>query len=88
MRSSRNWQNWTISFTVVAIFLVPKSIAIGRSNVTSSNSQIRTRDHGYMISVDTNVFMYAVGKEHSLQAQATEFDRMAVLNRDSTMHFR
>lgn len=35
-----------------------------------------------MIFVDTNVFMYAVGKEHSLQAQATEFFRTSVLNRD------
>ena len=35
-----------------------------------------------MIFVDTNVFMYVVGKEHSLQAQATEFFRTSVLNRD------
>ena len=35
-----------------------------------------------MIFVDTNVFMYAVGKEHSLQTQATEFFRTSVLNRD------
>ena len=35
-----------------------------------------------MIFVDTNVFMYAVGKEHTLKAQATEFFRASVLNRD------
>ena len=35
-----------------------------------------------MIFVDTNVLMYAVGKEHSLKAQASEFFRASVLNRD------
>ena len=30
-----------------------------------------------MIFVDTNVFMYAVGKEHPLKAPTTEFFRAA-----------
>ncbi len=35
-----------------------------------------------MIFVDTNVFMYAVGKEHALKAQASEFFRASIHNRD------
>lgn len=35
-----------------------------------------------MIFVDTNVFMYAVGMEHTLKAQATEFFRASILNRN------
>ncbi|MXY98442.1 MAG: type II toxin-antitoxin system VapC family toxin [Gemmatimonadetes bacterium] len=35
-----------------------------------------------MIFVDTNVFMYAVGKEHALKAQASEFFRASVHNHD------
>lgn len=34
-----------------------------------------------MIFVDTNVFMYAIGKEHPLKAQASEFFRESVLNK-------
>ena len=39
-----------------------------------------------MIFVDTNVFMYAVGRPHPLQEQAREFFARSIENRRPALH--